>query len=136
MSKKPVMMPGSMAFPCTALLTEDDVVAGCLLLAPRLGCRLWRNNSGAFRDKTGRLVRFGLGHVSARQVRVWASPDLIGVRCGDGRLLAFECKEPGWNPARLNAHEQAQANCLMDMARCGAIAAFVTDPEQLRRLVE
>jgi hypothetical protein len=53
--------------------------------------RVWRNNSGALNDDTGRLVRYGLGK---------GSPDLIGIAWG--RFIAFEVKVPGRKPT----HEQ------------------------------
>ena len=39
---------------------------------------LWRNNSGAFKDQTGRMVRFGLGNDSAKINKHMKSSDLIG----------------------------------------------------------
>lgn len=115
---------------------EAEIQAQCMLLAPRLGCALWRNNSGALSDRTGRLVRFGLGHTSARLIKVWKSSDLIGIREHDGRLIAIECKWSGWTGLpRLTEEEQAQANFLADVARRGGIAAFVTDAGQLRGLL-
>ena len=115
--------------------TENDVRQHCLLLAPRLGCALWRNNSGAFKNPRDQWVRFGLGNVSSRLNEVWKSADLIGIRDRDGRFLALECKDPGWTGARLTQHERAQANFLADVARRGGIAAFVTHPDQLRGLL-
>jgi hypothetical protein len=43
--------------------------------------RAWRNNTGAFKDPTGRLVRYGLP----------GSPDIIGIIRG-GRFLGIEVK--------------------------------------------
>lgn len=114
---------------------ENDVRQGCILLAPHLGCALWRNNSGAFKNPQGQWVRFGLGNVSARLNEVWKSGDLVGIRDRDGRLIMIECKDPRWTGRRLSAEEQAQANCLRDVARRNGIAAFVTHPEQLRSLL-
>jgi hypothetical protein len=47
-----------------------------------LGCTVWRNNTGALPDKTGRIIRFGLCK---------GSSDIIGI-CPDGKFLAIECK--------------------------------------------
>lgn len=44
---------------------------------------LWRNNTGALKDATGRLVRYGLAVGSA---------DLIGILAPAGRLVALEVK--------------------------------------------
>ena len=43
--------------------------------------RAWRNNTGAFKDPSGRLVRYGLP----------GSPDIIGIIKG-GRFLGIEVK--------------------------------------------
>lgn len=115
---------------------EAEVQAQCILLAPKLGCRLWRNNSGACYDQTGRLIRYGLGNISKRFNEVWKSGDLVGIRERDGKLLMFECKPPWWTGRTLNAREKAQANALQDVANCNGISAFVTDAEQLRELVK
>lgn len=118
------------------MMDENEVIAQSLLLAPYVGIRLWRNNSGAAYDVTGRLVRYGLGHVSKRHNEVWKSGDCVGIRERDGRFIMFEMKGEDWTGLpRLTAHEQAQANALMDVARAGGIAAFITHPEQLRTLV-
>ena len=114
------------------ILTEADVQDACVLLAPRYGARLWRNNSGALKDAGGRLVRFGLGNVSAQLNRVWKSSDLIG-RTARGRFVAVECKPPGWSILghRLTDHELAQLAFLMDVAWSGGLATFCSDPRQL-----
>jgi len=44
---------------------------------------LWRNNTGALKDSSGRAVRFGLAVGSA---------DLIGILAPAGRLVALEVK--------------------------------------------
>jgi len=61
---------------------EANIVNDCLLALSDAGCLVWRNNTGAMTDATGRLVRFGLCK---------GSSDIIGL-CGDGRFLAVEVK--------------------------------------------
>lgn len=61
---------------------ERDVVNECLIALSDAGCMVWRNNTGAMPNATGRLVRFGL---------CVGSSDIIGL-CADGRFLAVECK--------------------------------------------
>lgn len=71
------------------------------------GILLWRNNVGACKDDTGRIIRYGLGNDSAQVQRRLKSSDLIGLvkmsydtHHGDtelvGRFLAVECKAEGW----------------------------------------
>ena len=50
---------------------------------------LWRNNVGALRDRTGRVVRYGLGV---------GSPDLVGIVRPIDRMLCVEVKVPGEEP--------------------------------------
>lgn len=64
--------------------SEAHVVAAIL---HRIGerypqARCWRNNTGALRDPTGRLIRFGLP----------GSADILGLIGPEGRFLAIECK--------------------------------------------
>ena len=72
------------------------------------GCRVARNNTGALRDATGRLVVFGLGVGSADLVGIvsvlgWLTPDwpmhsvdgLMTQMMTVGRALCLEVKRPG-----------------------------------------
>lgn len=46
------------------------------IFAPSLGFTLMRNNNGACYDNTGRLIRYGLGHVSDKDLM--KSGDFVG----------------------------------------------------------
>ncbi len=62
---------------------ETAIVKACLEYLNKVaGCIAWRNNTGRLKDRTGRLVTFGLGK---------GSSDIIGALPG-GRILAVECK--------------------------------------------
>lgn len=86
--------------------SEAAVQSKLRVRAAQLGAALWRNNNGACKDDTGRLVRYGLGHDSARISAEWKSSDLIGImprqieqhHIGQvwGVFAAVECKAPGW----------------------------------------
>ena len=54
---------------------EARVQSEVCLEASRKGCRLWRNNNGAFKNANGRLVRFGLGNTSKRINQALKSSD-------------------------------------------------------------
>lgn len=114
------------------MLNEADVQSACLILAPRLGARLHRNNSGAFRDATGRHVRFGLGNISKVINSKFKSHDLIGWTAG-GRFVSVECKPEGWSLTnhKLDDRERAQCAWLIAVAWCGGLAMFCSDPAQL-----
>lgn len=63
---------------------EKAVLRECLLVAPKYGARLWRNNVGLFYTVDGRPVRCGLCKDSG---------DLIGLT-RRGRFLSVETKRP------------------------------------------
>lgn len=105
------------------------------------GSLLYRNNSGALKDKMGTLVRFGLGNDSKQLNEVWKSPDSVG---GTrilitpemvGRtflvLTGFEDKAPGWKLRPSDKRGIAQHACIMDWRNAGGIAGFITDPSHV-----
>lgn len=117
------------------LKTESQVINMVMLEASKRSIRLWRNNSGAFEDKTGRLVRFGLGNTSAKENKVMKSSDLIGV-APDGRFVAIECKRPDWKWV-LCERVEAQRNFIDLVKRLGGIGFFTDgDKEALNTLWE
>ena len=62
--------------------SEQNILNDIMIAISKAGATVWRNNTGALQDKTGRLVRYGLCK---------GSSDLIGI-CPDGRFLAVEVK--------------------------------------------
>ena len=117
---------------------ETDLQNKLRLFAGQSGGHLWRNNSGALRDATGRLVRFGLGNDSAAASKRFKSSDLIGVtpltiqpqHVGTviAVFTAIEVKDPMW-PGVRNEREQAQARYIDLVRRAGGIAGFATTLE-------
>ena len=63
-------------------MSERNIQSQIMIALSSAGCLVFRNNTGALTDKTGRLVRYGLCK---------GSSDIIGV-CPDGRFLAVEVK--------------------------------------------
>ena len=63
---------------------ETNLSNSIMVALSAAGCLLWRQNTGAMRDTSGRLVRYGLCTGSA---------DLIGIS-HDGVFLAVEVKTP------------------------------------------
>jgi len=106
---------------------------------------MWRNNSGAMEDKTGRVVRFGLGNDSAALNREIKSSDLIG---GTPVLIrphhvghvflnftALECKRLGWSLRPNDKHAQAQLRYMEIVRNHGGFADFITHPSQIEHII-
>ena len=62
--------------------SEANISNDCMVALSEAGCKVWRNNTGALKDQTGRLVRFGLAV---------GSGDLIGI-APDGIFFSVEVK--------------------------------------------
>lgn len=96
---------------------EARVQDAARLEASKRGWRLWRQNVGALKDDTGRIVRYGLCNDSPAMNKRVKSSDLIGLRpviitpdmVGTtlGQFVAREIKKEGWK-YKGNEHEQAQ----------------------------
>lgn len=116
--------------------SESRVQAKEQLKAAARGAWLLRNNSGAFKDATGRLVRYGLGNVSKKFNAVCKSSDLLGVEpvvitpdmVGQtiGRALVRECKPEGWTFNPSDKREVAQKRFIDKVNEMGGNAAFTT----------
>jgi len=124
---------------------ETRVNSELMLAAAQAGTPLWRNNSGASLDQSGRMIRFGLGNTSKRLNDVWKSSDLIGITpvtvtsAHVGMMLgvftACEVKEAGWRGTwGPKSREQAQANFMKTVTEHGGIAGFVRSVEEYDRL--
>lgn len=123
------------------MLSESAVEDRLRLMAPRLGGVLWRNNSGAYQDDTGRLVRYGLANDSAKVNRKVKSSDLIGVipviirpeHVGMrlGLFVACEVKREGWTLRINDKREAAQLKFLELVKQHGGLGLFATSDEQL-----
>jgi hypothetical protein len=111
----------------------NQVVPILRLAAQRFGGVLWRNNSGALPNPTGRIVRFGLGHDSAEQAVRWKSSDLIGIAPG-GRLWAVEAKREDWT-WRGTKREVAQAAFHQNVRMFGGIAGFARNANDLLEML-
>lgn len=98
--------------------SESYVQSVVRLEAAQKSVLLFRNNSGAYVDDTGRLVRYGLANDSAEINKVIKSSDLVGVRrviitpqhVGHtiGQAVFRECKFGTWRHNPKDKHEAAQ----------------------------
>ena len=111
-----------------------------------MGALVYRNNVGACEDKQGRIIRYGLCNESAQMNRALKSSDLIGVMPvliqphHVGRTLgvftAIECKHSGWHMTPSDDRAAAQQRFIDLIRSVGGIGGFVTDPAQVRSLVD
>jgi hypothetical protein len=115
------------------MTTETDVSATIRIEGAKRGMMLMRNNSGAFKDTSGRWIRFGLGNDSRRVNDLMKSSDLVGVMSGAywgfpgiaGIMSCIESKKPGWRYVGTE-HERAQLNFINIVQRHGGFACFAT----------
>lgn len=115
-------------------IPEADVQALLRIEAGRLGIPLWRNNSGAFQDRNGNWVRYGLCNDSKRVNKHMKSPDLVGIKptlilphhVGTivGIFYAREVKEFPWAFTGTD-EELAQARFLQLILNNGGNAGFI-----------
>lgn len=66
-----------------AMTSEANIMNACMVALSQAGCLIWRNNVGAWKDPSGRVIRYGVGGTGGS--------DLLGV-AKDGRFLAIETK--------------------------------------------
>jgi hypothetical protein len=121
------------------------------LSASSLGMKLFRNNSGAFKDETGRLVRFGLGNESKKLNDLYKFGDYIGTTPVTitqdmvGKTVAvftnLEVKPDGDRGKTLlkamntpNSREAAQLRAIELTREFGGIGGFVTNADEVNTL--
>ncbi len=125
---------------------ESTVQQEIQIQAKYYDCILMRNNSGAFKDETGRLIRFGLNNVSKQHNDNSKSSDLIGITkivitpemVGQtiGVFTAIEVKKEDWNPdKKLDKRERAQNNFINWVKINGGIAGFANSISKLHEIL-
>lgn len=124
--------------------SESQVQQEIQIEAAKYGCNLMRNNSGAFKDESGRMVWFGLGNVSKASSEQIKSSDLIGIWRVNihsqgyiplGQFVAIECKREGWSFNPKDKREQAQLNFINLIKSYGGIAGFCASVEDFKKLI-
>lgn len=118
--------------------SETNIQQQIRIASHQMHCPLLRNNSGACRDDTGRMIRYGLGNDSAKINKVFKSSDLIGIRrvmvtpemVGTvvGLFWAVEVKVPGW---RMDDRAKAQQNFGDWVRTHGGLFQFATSKEDI-----
>lgn len=113
-------------------MSEADIQARIMLDIGALpGVRVFRNNVGAAMDRTGRLVRYGVGGNGGSDLLGWRS--LVVTPADVGRALAiFTAIEVKDERGRLRP---GQAAFLDAVRAAGGIAGIARSPDDARRLV-
>jgi hypothetical protein len=124
---------------------EDTVQTLTRLEAARAGLQIWRNNVGACRDDTGRMIRYGLANESAAMNKHIKSSDLIGITptyimphmlgMTLGVFTAFELKASGWKFSQADERAVAQAKFHAIVREAGGFAGFVSEPQQIYGII-
>lgn len=127
------------------MLNETPVQQRIRLEAGRLNVPLWRNNVGACRDVSGRLIRYGLANESEAMNREIKSSDLVGIipiviTPSDigrtfGVFVAVETKAEGWKLTPGDDRGQAQAAFHRIVQSFGGLAGFARSDDEFRRII-
>lgn len=126
--------------------SESDVQQLIQIEGPKFGCQLMRNNSGAFTDKDGRSVRYGLGNISKKHSEQIKSSDLIGFKrvvitpemVGQtvAIIASVEVKKPDWNPKKLlDKKETAQKTWNDWIVANGGFGGFSNSVESFKKII-
>lgn len=123
------------------MTTETPAQQQVRLAMARMGALMYRNNTGAFQDETGRWIRYGLANDSKQMNERIKSSDLIGgvpitiqphhVGQTFAILTAIECKRPGWHLTPGDKRGQAQKRFIDLVVGIGGFAGFATGPDDL-----
>lgn len=126
--------------------SESEIQQEIQLEAAKFGIVLMRNNSGAFQDATGRVVRYGLDNTSKKRNEEIKSSDLIGIvpimvtpeMVGHmvGMFIAVEVKDEKWNPEHKGDKRQhAQENFVNFVKSKGGVAGIINSVAAFRKLI-
>lgn len=125
--------------------SEAEIQQLIQIEGPHHHCILMRNNSGALKDQQGRVVRFGLGNVSAKHSENIKSSDLIGITTivvtqdmvgkSLGIFTAVEVKAEDYSFSANDKREKAQRNFIDWVLSRGGIAGFAKSVDDFKRIL-
>lgn len=123
---------------------ESEIAEEIQAEASKYNITLFRNNSGAFKDSRGILVRYGLGNISKKFNSVIKSSDYIGftemtvtpdmVGSKVAIFTALEIKTLDWKYSGTE-REVAQLKFIDLVNKKGGIASFVNSIESFKENV-
>lgn len=95
-------------------------------------CRIWRNNTGAIKDSTGRLVRFGLCKGSADLVgltSIVVTPEMVGKKLAVFTAIEVKTATGKATPEQLNFIKRVQ-----ELGGLAGIARSIEDAKTITEL--
>lgn len=126
-------------------MKESAVDSYIIIDAAQSGDYLWRNNTGAFQDKSGRWIRYGLMNESEKINKICKSSDRIGITSvivtpemvGQkiGIFTAIETKHENWKFIPGDERYEAQLNFLNLVLAAGGRAGFARSVYEYRQIV-
>lgn len=122
-------------------MSESDLSKLIQTTAIKYKCKLMRNNSGAFVDRTGRHVRYGLANVSKLLWDKWKTSDLIGytkVKITSDmvgqELAVFTAVEVKLPTSKKDARYKAQEVFIQQVKNDRGIAAIIKSVDELKEM--
>lgn len=128
-------------------MTSESAVQQHTRLAHASIGPIWRNNSGAFQDETGRWVRYGLGNDSAKLNKKIKGSDCVGITpvtayvaslgCWTqlGVFTAYEVKPSDWEFKPSDERAVAQLKFHDIVRDAGGFAGFVRHPNDIHGII-
>lgn len=125
-------------------MKESATTSHVRLDAANLGITLFRNNSGAWKDDTGRFMRYGLGSFDSKRDKlassdyigitpVFITPDMVGQVIGV--FTAVEMKPSDWKFVQSDERALHQRNFHDIVKKAGGFAGFATCVADFRRII-
>lgn len=115
-----------------AVSAEAAIQQQIRLALSRAGSVMHRNNVGAYRDDTGRVIRYGVGHPGGSDLIGWTpvliTQDMVGTTVGV--FTAIEVKAPRGRPT------EAQVNFLKQVQLGGGIAGIARSTDEALQILK
>ena len=113
-------------------MLESHILKQIMMFCSRGACRLFRNNSGAFQDKRGQWVRYGVANPGGSDLIGWRSvrvtQDMVGRTLAV--FAAIEVKQEKKKPT------VEQAQFIEAVKSAGGIAGVAHSPEEAAALLD
>lgn len=112
-------------------MSEAAIQQHIRLALSKAGSVMHRNNVGAYRDDTGRVIRYGVGHPGGSDLIGWTpvliTPDMVGSTLAV--FTAIEVKTSTGRPT------EQQLNFIAQVLRAGGLAGVARSPHDALEIV-